>query len=295
MRQIGSFAFHQSESIRRAMSDFDTRNQFREALKGFDVSAQMRGMFEAFDSTKKFREALSGFAASRQVHEAIVANASAFQALARPSSFEGINEVLKSVSPQNWPAIYESKDEVSVSDNGTLKINERSITQAELEQVLTPIVGRVSSQSVERLELKLAQVMEEVKKVKEPLLQKIVLAFVVHFIVGIILAVLGYGHYLERNRTGDERALRKAISKEVTARVGRDTLADYRYVKTAVLNVRAKSSSKASIVGNLHFGQVVELIERDDSHSWSRVRWTGEGEETSLEGWVFSRYLEKFK
>ncbi len=290
-------AFEISDDMRRAFASLDIGNQFREAMKGFDISAQMRGAFEALNSAKQIQEALRGFEATRKMQEAIANHASVFQTLTRASSFEGINDVLKAVSSENWPTIYENAGKVSVTASGTLKVDQRFITPAELQQVVETIIDRVGSGSAERIELQLSRLIDEVKKLRDPIIEKILAWIICPLIVGIVVALVTlYGQqYLERNSSNEIRALKKAISREVVSIVGRDNLVDYRFVVATTLNVRAKSSSKAALVGTLYFGQTVQLIDRNDS--WSRIRWTDGSDSNGavLEGWVFSRYLEKFR
>jgi len=72
-----------------------------------------------------------------------------------------------------------------------------------------------------------------------------------------------------------------------------ETLAAFRYVSADILNVRQINKNNSKLIGYLYFAQVVVVLEKQKN--WTRVKWVDETGENSIEGWVFSRYLKKFK
>lgn len=67
----------------------------------------------------------------------------------------------------------------------------------------------------------------------------------------------------------------------------------YRLVSADILNVRLKPSNKATVLGKLYFGQVVMLVEKN--RDWVLISWSDEDKGLALQGWVFSRYVEKLE
>lgn len=71
---------------------------------------------------------------------------------------------------------------------------------------------------------------------------------------------------------------------------------DYRFVSMPagkVLTVRASAGARAARVGELRTGQVVHVVER--AGAFTLVEWRSDDGSAAVKGWVFSRYLERFK
>lgn len=71
-----------------------------------------------------------------------------------------------------------------------------------------------------------------------------------------------------------------------------DIRREFRFVSTQVLWVRAKPGAKARVVGQLTFGNLVRMVEKDKD--FALVAWRSEDGKAELQGWVFSRYLKRF-
>lgn len=101
--------------------------------------------------------------------------------------------------------------------------------------------------------------------------------------------------YVERYLQGTPAASQtqkiKEIKKLSMGELGVQ-LRDYRFSTAEVLIIRKSPNSRAPKAGELRFGQVVALtsVQRD----WSEVIYEyGDGQ--MISGWVFTRYLEKFR
>jgi hypothetical protein len=111
-------------------------------------------------------------------------------------------------------------------------------------------------------------------------------------IAGAIGAAMGY--YAPGVLGDSPQAAKKAIHESARVAVGSlEILADYRYVSIKVLIVRRNPCARSSEVGNLPFGRVVKLLKKEKD--FSLVIWTDKDTDTEIQGWVFSRYLGKFK
>lgn len=71
-----------------------------------------------------------------------------------------------------------------------------------------------------------------------------------------------------------------------------DQLENLRYVNATTLNVRLNPRAQAPKIGELNFGNVVNILKKDKD--FTLVEWTGQDSEVKIQGWVFSRYLNKF-
>jgi hypothetical protein len=68
-------------------------------------------------------------------------------------------------------------------------------------------------------------------------------------------------------------------------------LSNHRFVSTARLYLRESPDSNSGILSELKLGQVVSVIEKD--RNWMKVSCEDE-DGIIVQGWVFSRYMEKF-
>ncbi|MDP3811625.1 MAG: SH3 domain-containing protein [Hydrogenophaga sp.] len=66
-----------------------------------------------------------------------------------------------------------------------------------------------------------------------------------------------------------------------------------RIVSSKVLVVRLNPGAKSPELGRLHYGAAVELVEK--SGHFALIKWRHGESKVELQGWVFARYLSKFK
>jgi hypothetical protein len=111
-------------------------------------------------------------------------------------------------------------------------------------------------------------------------------------IAGAIGAVMGY--YAPAALGESPQAAKKAIQENAKAAVGSaEILAEYRYVSAKVLIGRQNPKARSPEVGRLYFGRAVKLLKKEKD--FALVMWTDQESGTEVQGWVFSRYLAKFK
>ena len=89
----------------------------------------------------------------------------------------------------------------------------------------------------------------------------------------------------------DRRKLVNDITQEIKMTHDHTEIKDYRYaIAKSGLFMRSDSNKQSEIVGGLPFGSPAKLLEKSKNNDWSLV----ENEDGDI-GWVFSRYLRKFK
>ena len=102
------------------------------------------------------------------------------------------------------------------------------------------------------------------------------------------------GHYAPVVLGESPQAAKKAVQELARTAVGTpQLLADYRYVSASLLVVRQNPRARSPEVGRLAFGSAVMLINKEND--FALVRWTDNESGTAIQGWVFSRYLGKFR
>lgn len=83
----------------------------------------------------------------------------------------------------------------------------------------------------------------------------------------------------------------RAIKKRTREHFPASELNEYCFVIVDVLNVRRTPSTKSCIIEVIYLGKCLKLIAK--GRHWSRIQYFNESNEL-VDGWVFSRYIEKF-
>ncbi|WP_026673974.1 SH3 domain-containing protein [Alkalihalobacterium bogoriense] len=146
------------------------------------------------------------------------------------------------------------------------------------------------------LEEKIEQLTNEINSLKKSLTTKdaIKLSIIANIIFSLFMFLIGpflqpikeeYSSFVHQNG--------KAVIKEIKAKVHsvietNVALNNYKIVSSERLTVRITNKTNSNAVGQLYFGQVVQVVER--KRKWTKVSYVNsEGE--IIEGWVYSRYL----
>ena len=90
----------------------------------------------------------------------------------------------------------------------------------------------------------------------------------------------------------DNRVAKKEIVRAANENYSPEDLQNYRFVCTAILYLRSAGNTKAEIVDELYLGKTVRIIKK--SKRWSLIEYKDVDSTDSKQGWVFSRYLQRF-
>ncbi|MGR5235552.1 SH3 domain-containing protein [Vibrio alfacsensis] len=90
----------------------------------------------------------------------------------------------------------------------------------------------------------------------------------------------------------DQRSAKKEVVKEANKSYDFSELHDYRFVVATVLHVRESGSKNSEIIAELYIGKTVKVINK--LKRWTLVEYYDENSGQLEQGWVFSRYLERF-
>lgn len=174
-----------------------------------------------------------------------------------------------------------------------------AITDEEAREEVGAALGEIGTAASEapNQQALLAAILEAVRRPVTPSWKQMMLLFillpVIASIVGNILSTLGIDYIKARLSESEQEAKRNVSSRAIAAVGDRALLSDYRFVSTRVLRVRLNAKALSKPIGELRFGQVVRILRKEND--FSLVEWSSEEGSVSVQGWVFSRYLEKFR
>ncbi len=289
--------------IMKAFEFQDSMKGIRETMKALQFPDPMKGIREAmeafqFHNSKGMQEAMKAFQFPDSMKDAQEAM-KAFQ-LYNPMKGTGalqIESLAEAMSARSWPLAYENLDtDIVVHGENAISVGSTTLTHSEIQSLVDQIADKAFSPSEERLEQAVAVIIAEIASLRnsklEILLTYLIFPIVVAFMFSIINPVIEY--YVKEALSVNERQMKKDIRKHALASVDDSTqLNSYRFVSTKVLNVHLNPSAKSSVLGRFHLGQALLLIEKDEA--WSLVAWHDDDGRVALQGWVFSRYLNKFR
>ncbi|ELU4011445.1 SH3 domain-containing protein [Vibrio vulnificus] len=96
--------------------------------------------------------------------------------------------------------------------------------------------------------------------------------------------------YLQNS--SEPRRVQKSAIKKLPQNAGIETTAVHRFISGDGVRLRSSSSIKSEVISNLSFGQLVYVLEKE--RSWVKVA-VPQKDGSTLEGWVFNEYTERFK
>ena len=142
----------------------------------------------------------------------------------------------------------------------------------------------------------LNNLLNEIRDKKAPLIQRLLVCLIYPLIVGLIISVITpiSNSYMNDYFRLDTRSKVKVIKKNASNVVTNYGMLDeMRFVNANLLNVRMQPSIKSHLIGTLKFSTPVIILKK--KKNWTLVEWVNQDEDISLKGWVFSRYLKKFR
>ena len=167
----------------------------------------------------------------------------------------------------------------------------------EIENIRENILEVNSSENI-KVEEYLFNLNEYIVSQKNPHLLLLFQTYILPIIIGIISAMiydLAVKPSLEDvNINTQKMVIKKEIVQQVKEYIPNPRVrADYRIVKADVLNVREGKSRSTKVIASLKFGEVVEIIRKEKN--WCLIKRYNSENETYIQGWVFTRYLERIK
>jgi len=171
------------------------------------------------------------------------------------------------------------------------------VTQEQVQEIAQQVISESIKAGAHQFEQYIDTLINEIRSLKDPILQKVLAWLIYPIIVGLVLSVVNpvADNYVKDTlKGGEKRQIVKDVSNAITSTVSNKAyLSSFRVVTATSLNVRKLGSNKSDVVGTLYLGDVVEVIEKD--RKWSLISWQDSESDALLRGWVFSRYLKVIK
>jgi hypothetical protein len=261
----------------QAIKIADPMQGFREIMKHFLPIESFTNAIEATNLWKQFGDLY------QQIND--------LQSTINKESLEHLFNEIQSVN--SLADIKEFGMESLVNADGTVSISEESISISSLHEVVEKVISNALETQTNSIVQAIERLITEIKTLKEPWIKQLFIQMVCLLIFAFVNPYIDYKEkkYLDKNQ---KKYLSNHLNKVVAPQVKEVVVLDsYRYVSADILKVRQCNNRNGKLLGYLYFGQVVKVIEKQKD--WSRVRWLDETGKNSIEGWVYTRYLKKFK
>ena len=190
-------------------------------------------------------------------------------------------------------------DEIIVQDDQSLSCAGKAYAISDIEKALREKLensGFLTDQEIGKENFD--ALLSGLDKIGDPSLKSIIYSFLISMFVSIIIVfVTPHLEHMQKNLLSQDKAtVTKFIEREfpkVLPDENKDLLYDLRFVTADVLNVRIKDYQRSKLIGKLYFKSIVRVIQK--KKNWTLVEWKDQDSDSVIQGWVFSRYLKKFK
>ena len=256
----------------------DPMKEHREMLAAFsDPMKEHREMLAAFsDPMKELRASLALFSNPvSDIHRAITGH----------TSLNSIKDIALSV-----------KDSIEVDNEGGITLSSKRIAAADLQELSDKIFHKSSLAESHSFDEAINRLISEIRAQKDPLTQKILIYFVYPLIIIIIASFINpiVDHHVKSHIKSDKRSLVKELKASVNKELNNQAiLSSLRYVSASTLNVRYSASINSDLIGYLRFSSAVLILEKQKN--WTLIEWSDPENDAKITGWVFTRYLKRFR
>lgn len=180
----------------------------------------------------------------------------------------------------------------------SLIIEEEKYTIEELQSIIGEIVDESGISTLEGdVNKSLSELNKSILEIKDNKLKTFLIIIITSILIPILLIV--YTPKIQEITNGLFNQYNKSAIKKITIIFNelnfdnKQLLKDYRIVSAKVLNVREQPKQRSKLLGSVFFGQLVPV--KKTKKDWTFIQIITEEKSDTLEGWVFSRYLKRFK
>ena len=294
----------------------DMMRDIQDTISSYQTSSPMQELYDSIhnqqysDPLKEFRESMSVYQASNPIRDFT----ESMQAYEYPDPMKELRESLfshrfnlttselensvfslvESIAPESLPTAYELDTDLKANSDGSISIGENSIAYEELQEIVTNVVSNSIDTNNPQLENEVTRLLNEIRSLKEPFIQKLLVMLIFPIIVGLVLSIINpiTDHYIkEYLSNGEKRAITSKVKKTINSSIkDKSLLSSYRIVTANILNVRKSASRKSTIVGKLYFSDAVQVLQKD--RNWTLIQYQDMENTYLIKGWVFTRYLK---
>lgn len=246
-----------------------------ELMRMVDDMSKGTALRAAMDMAKAWKDPFE------DIRKSLLAHQAPFQALTEKA-------LIDSIAKSGFHASLKSTDFSAVWQELDAQL------KAQASQAMRTITHEAAEQPTP--EAALQQILAAIAQTSEPKLQKVLWLIVVPMVfllLNVVLAPIGDFYVKKSLEEKPRQEAHKAVKQAASDTVGDlRLLSDYRYVATQSLMIRSSASAKSPVMGQLHFGQTVHVLQKNKD--FTLVSWTSPDHASSVQGWVFSRYLKRF-
>lgn len=226
----------------------------------------------------------------QQIDEVFTSQLKQFDALKDAFSPEkfGFGEVSRFLDPLNQYVAELASADVHLSDSASLIVDGYEVSLAEVDAAVEQMGEPESEEAL------IQRLIEVLGRLAKPVRIALVKIFITYFLA--ILANLTtpiYADWWEQYSHLEPRVAKKEIVRDAEELFTAEQLLGYRFVYATLLHVRAEGVMSGEVIDALPMGKTVKVVER--RKSWSLIEYEDPESEEVLQGWVFSRYLMKFR
>ncbi|OUR86651.1 hypothetical protein A9Q81_28140, partial [Gammaproteobacteria bacterium 42_54_T18] len=247
-------------------------------------------MAKISDPMKEYREMMAKISDPMKEHREMMANISSPLKNIENLFTNNLSfELIKSVA-------LEVQDSLKVDSYGEVSLSSKRIVATELQSLSDQIIHNASLNESNSLEESINNLINEIRLQRDPWTQKLLMWFICPLIIIICASVINpiVDNKIKPYLKGDKRTIVKELKSTVNSTIdNKNVLSSLRYVSASILNVRSSASSKSEVIGYLYFSSSILIIEKQKN--WTLVEWNDPDTDVKVTGWVFSRYLKKFR
>ncbi len=177
----------------------------------------------------------------------------------------------------------------TIDPNGVITVNNETVEVDMVTESIASITDQIANG-----DNFLDQFFEGIGKLKTALRIAIVYLILPYFLSIIAnLTTPLFEEWWKDHYSTDKRVAKKELGQLAANYYDDNELSKYRFVNTKILHVRLNKSTHSRKVGVLTFGKIIRVLEK--SRSWSLIEYQDNEYFEVRRGWVFSRYISKFK
>lgn len=202
----------------------------------------------------------------------------------------GITNVVNDIRKIDWDSIL---NEIEEQD-----LEVQSEAEGDIKAIITEVLSKNDLTNPNKsLEEKVEVLRDEMKTIKESQSPRntIMLSIIANIIFTLFITLISpFLEPIKEEYSTFVHEKGREVIKEIKHKV--QNIFDialiepsYKIVSTETLSVRITNKKNTKKVGELYFGQLVQVVER--KRNWTKVRFEG-FDGNKIEGWVYSRYLE---
>lgn len=303
------------ESVVRHPAIQDIQKVADQYKKLWDSSNLKRSMLEIQKACESARIALESSAIAKIINDVqsmTEGYRKFFESPAYPKLYDIIKDITCNIdvsayartvdfSHINIANVVKEYDDISeipivINSDGTISSQSMTLSIDDIRNVVDDVVKKHIDSKVASIEGLINSLIFKINELKEPLLKRIFIGVIIGLITALLFSfVRPQIQEAITNFSLNRRVIIKEIQKETRMNVKIDTalLKNFRFVSVKCLNMRANRNRKSTIVNMLYFGSIVRIVEK--RKNWSFVEYVDAETNKAIQGWVFTRYIEKLR